>query len=189
MLKNKITGLYAITPNKKIDLKNINKAIKKYPIKILQYRHKTNNESLKLKEAQELKKLCSLNNILFIINDNINLCQQISADGVHLGKEDKKILQARSILGDKYIIGASCYNEINLAIEAQKNGADYVAFGAIFKSSTKKDAKHCPLSIIQEANKKLKIAIVGIGGVNFFNKKYVLDAGCDSVAMVSAIFK
>ena len=189
MLKNKITGLYAITANKKININNIENAIKEHPITILQYRHKTNDELLKLKEAQQLKQLCITHNILFIINDDVNLCKKISADGVHLGKKDQEISVARTFLGNKYIIGASCYNDINLAIKAKKNSADYVAFGAIFKSTSKKYSKKCPLSVIQEAKKKLKIAIVGIGGINFSNKKYAITAGCDAVAMISAIFK
>ena len=82
----------------------------------------------------------------------------------------------------------SCYNSPELAIEAENNGANYVALGAIFKSKTKPNAPHCPLSIIQNIKNKINIPIVGIGGITFENQKYAYDAGCDSVAMLDGLF-
>ena len=82
----------------------------------------------------------------------------------------------------------SCYNNLELAIEAENNGADYIALGAIFKSSTKPDAAYCSLSTIQNIKRNINIPIVGIGGVTFENQQSVLDAGCDSIAMIEGLF-
>jgi len=108
-LDQRIKGIYAITPNQPIDINQIEKIITRHKITILQYRHKTNDENTKLDEAQQLRQLCSVHNTLFIVNDDINLAQKINADGVHLGKEDSPTKQARKQLGNRAIIGVSCY--------------------------------------------------------------------------------
>lgn len=187
MLK-KITKIYAITANKTLDLELIEKVISKHKIKILQYRHKTINQNTRRNEAQKLRQFCLKRRILFIINDDITLAKKINADGVHLGKSDPNIKQARTLLGERAIIGVSCYDNIKLAIYAQKEGADYVAFGSLFASKTKRDAVKCSLSVIKKAKKILKIPIVCIGGIDFDNKQQAFAAGCDSVAMISALF-
>jgi thiamine-phosphate pyrophosphorylase len=185
----KISGIYAITPNKILDLNTIEQAIIAHKISVLQYRHKTTDVSIKLNEAKQLQQLCLRHNTLFIINDDINLAQKIKADGVHLGKDDTSIKVARAQLGSDAIIGTSCYNDIKLAKIAQDKGANYVAFGALFPSSTKPNAPHCPLDIIMQAKQALAIPIVGIGGVDFDNQQQALDAGCDAVAMINALFQ
>jgi len=185
----KISGIYAITPNKSLDLNTIEQAIVTHKINILQYRHKTTDVSIKLNEAKQLQQLCLRHNTLFIINDDINLAQKIKADGVHLGKDDTSIEVARAKLGSDAIIGVSCYNDIKLAKIAQDKGVNYVAFGALFPSNTKPNAPHCPLDIIMQAKQALAIPIVGIGGVDFDNQQQALDAGCDAVAMINALFQ
>ena len=187
-LDQRIKGIYAITPNQPIDINQIEKIITRHKITILQYRHKTNDENTKLDEAQQLRQLCSVHNTLFIVNDDINLAQKINADGVHLGKEDSPTKQARKQLGNRAIIGVSCYANINLAKQAQDQGASYVAFGALFPSNTKPKAPLCLLELITEAKQKLNVPIVGIGGVNFSNQQQAFDAGCDAVAMINALF-
>ena len=189
MSHKKISGIYAITPNKILDLNAIEQAIIAHKISVLQYRHKTTNASIKLNEAKQLQQLCLRHNTLFIINDDINLAQKIKADGVHLGKDDTSIEVARAQLGSNAIIGVSCYNDIKLAKIAQGKGANYVAFGALFPSNTKPNAPHCPLDIIMQAKQALAIPIVGIGGVDFDNQQQALDAGCDAVAMINALFQ
>ena len=189
MSHKKISGIYAITPNKSLDLNTIEQAIVTHKINILQYRHKTTDVSIKLNEAKQLQQLCLRHNTLFIINDDINLAQKIKADGVHLGKDDTSIEVARAQLGSDAIIGVSCYNDIKLAKIAQDKGANYVAFGALFPSNTKPNAPHCPLDIIMQAKQALAIPIVGIGGVDFDNQQQALDAGCDAVAMINALFQ
>lgn len=184
----KIRGIYAITPDVSLNLDQVEKVITQHRISILQYRRKTADDDLKLKEATKLRQLCLQHHTLFIINDDINLAQKVGADGVHLGKNDTSIEQARQLLKDDAIIGVSCYDDINLAINAQEKGAAYVAFGALFTSSTKPDAPHCSLDTITQAQQTLKVPIVGIGGVDFNNQEDALKAGCTAVAMVSALF-
>ncbi len=189
MHHKKISGIYAITPNKNLDLNIVEQAIITHKISLLQYRHKTTNASIKLNEAKQLQQLCLRHNTLFIINDDINLAQKISADGVHLGKNDASILTAREQLGDNAIIGVSCYNDIKLAKTAQNNGANSVAFGALFASLTKPNAPRCSLDIITQAKQILTIPVVGIGGINLDNQQQAFDAGCDAVAMINALFQ
>ncbi len=189
MYHKKISGIYAITPNKVLDLNIIEQTIITHKISILQYRHKTTDVSIKLNEAKQLQQLCLRHNTLFIINDDINLAQKIGADGVHLGKNDESILTAREQLGDKAIIGVSCYNDIKLAKIAQNNGANYVAFGALFASLTKPDTAQCSLDVVTQAKQILDIPIVGIGGINLDNQQQAFDAGCDAVAMINALFQ
>jgi len=188
MLDQRIQGLYAITPSKNLDIALIERVITKHQVKVLQYRHKADNEQLRLDEASQLRELCLTHNTLFIINDDINLCEKVGADGVHLGQNDASIQAARAQLGNNAIVGVSCYNQLELAIQAQSQGANYVAFGALFTSSTKPNAKHCPLSVVTQAKKRLHLPIVGIGGITFENQQHAFDAGCDAVAMIDTLF-
>ena len=188
MLNQRIKGLYGITPNKNLNISIIEKAFNEHRINILQYRHKTLDEKLKIKEAKKLLKLCKQYNTLFIINDDVNLCEKVGADGVHLGQNDIDINSARSRLGKKFIIGISCHNDLELALKAQKNGANYIALGAVFKSNTKPNAAYCSFSKIQNIKSNINIPIVGIGGITFENQQSVLDAGCNSIAMIEGLF-
>ena len=172
-----------------MDIGTVEKIIVQHNIKLLQYRHKTADVQTQLNESVQLQQLCLKHHTLFIINDDINLAKKISADGVHLGKNDGSIQQARKQLGVNAVIGVSCYNNIDLAQNAQNQGTNYVAFGALFPSNTKPDAPQCALDIITQAKQILNIPIVGIGGIDFDNQQQVFDAGYDSVAMISTLFK
>lgn len=183
-----ISGIYAITPNRALHFDAIEKVIIQHNIRILQYRHKTPNAKMQLNEATQLQQLCTKHHTLFIINDDINLAKKVAANGVHLGKNDASIQQARTQLGADAIIGISCYNDISLAHLAQQQGADYVAFGALFSSSTKPNAPKCDLDIVKQAKKILTIPIVGIGGIDFNNQQAAFNAGCNSVAMINALW-
>ncbi len=188
MLDQRIQGLYGITPNNNLNIALIERVITEHQVNILQYRHKTNDDQLKLNEAQQLLDLCLTHNTLFIVNDDINLCEKVGADGVHLGHNDTSINIAREQLGEKAIIGVSCYNQLQLACEAEAMGANYVAFGALFRSITKPTASHCPLAVIKSAKQKLNLPIVGIGGITFENKESAFEVGCDAVAMLKGLF-
>ena len=188
MLDQRIQGLYGITPNNNLNIALIERVITEYQVNILQYRHKTNDEQLKLNEAQQLLDICLTHNTLFIVNDDINLCEKVGADGVHLGQNDTSIKTAREQLGEKAIIGVSCYNKLQLAFEAEAMGADYVSFGTLFNSITKPTANHCPLSVIKSAKEKLNLPIVGIGGITFDNQRLAFESGCDAVAMLNGLF-
>ena len=132
--------------------------------------------------------MCIRDSTLFIINDDINLCQKVGADGIHIGQGDINARLAREILGKKHIIGVTCHDSNELAIDAENNSADYIALGAIFKSINKPKAVHCPLSKIKNIKKDINIPIVGIGGINFDNQDLAYDAGCDAVAMIDGLF-
>ncbi len=188
MLDQRIQGLYGITPNNNLNIALIERIFNEHKVNILQYRHKTNNDKLKLEEAKRLLELCLQHNTLFIVNDDVNLCKKIGADGVHLGQNDVDVSSARSLLGKKFIIGVSCHNDLELALEAEKNGANYIALGAVFKSKTKPNAAYCSHSTIQNIKSNINIPIVGIGGITFENQQSVLDAGCKSIAMIEDLF-
>ena len=188
ILNQRIQGLYGITPDKDLNIEFIENAIKKHNIKILQYRRKAVNIKNKAEEAKQLLNLCIEHNTLFIVNDDINLCQEVGADGIHIGQDDMNVKSVREKLGDEFIIGVSCHNSLDLALEAELNGADYIALGAIFKSKNKPQSVHCSLSKVKEIKKKISIPIVGIGGVNLKNQYSVYQAGCNSVAMISGLF-
>ena len=188
MLDQRIQGLYGITPNNKLNIALIERVIIKHQVNILQYRHKTNDDQLKLDEAQQLLDICLTHNTLFIVNDDINLCEKVGADGVHLGQNDTPINTAREQLGEKAIIGISCYNQLQLALDAEQMGANYVSFGTLFSSITKPTASHCSLSVIKSVKEKIKLPIVGIGGITFENKKLAFAAGCNAVAMLNGLF-
>ena len=188
MLNQRIQGLYGITPDKNLNIDIIENAIKKHHINILQYRRKAVNIKNKEEEAKKLLNLCLEHNTLFIVNDDVNLCENIGAHGIHLGQSDMDAKSARERLGNHFIIGVTCHNSLELAIKAEQNGADYVALGAIFKSSTKPNATHCPLTKVEEIKKFISIPIVGIGGINLTNQHVVYQSGCSSVAMIEGLF-
>ena len=131
----KLHGLYAITNEKLIPLDvflDTVEAALSSGVSILQYRDKSTDNKKRLHQARALKKLCSKYNALFIINDDIKLALTVKADGIHLGKQDAALKQARQQLGHEKIIGISCYNQISLAKQAIADGADYIAFGRFF---------------------------------------------------------
>ena len=189
--KNQLKGLYAITDETLIPEKHFNQAVEsalKGGAKIIQYRDKSDNQKKRFIQATVLCQLSKQYDSLCIINDDIELAKTVNADGVHLGKNDTSITEARQILGDDAIIGISCYNDLTLAIEAEKNTADYVAFGAIFSSSTKPDANIAGLDIISKAKSQLSIPICTIGGITENNIQKIVEHGADMTAVINGLF-
>lgn len=156
--------------------------------RLVQYRSKTMNEELRLEQARSLAHLCREYEVPLLINDHIDLALEVGADGVHLGREDAPISQARLKLGHEKIIGISCYNELESAIEAECSGADYVAFGAFFTSVTKLDTVPASVDLLQQGNLEISIPIVAIGGINSDNALELISAGANAVAVSSALF-
>lgn len=136
--------------------------------------------------VQALAALCKNNNVIFIVNDDLQLARY--ADGVHLGKEDGDILQARQQLGPDKIIGVSCYDSLERAVAAEQAGADYVAFGSMFESSTKPQARRASLGLLRKAQSALHIPIVAIGGITLQNAQAVVTAGADAIAVINSVF-
>lgn len=182
-------GLYAITqtdhktPEAVID--EVHAAILGGAV-VVQYRDKQPVDALYL--AQELVKLCHNHNVPLLVNDNVELALEARADGVHLGNEDGALLLARKRLGNSAIIGKSCYNSVELALQAQAQGATYVAFGRFFRSSSKPLASPADLSTLQQAKQVLTIPKVAIGGILPENGLQLLEAGADLLAVISGLF-
>lgn len=185
-----ITGLYAVTPgeqNTDVLVAKVEAALQG-GVKVLQYRNKFANYKLQTQQAHALLSLCRQYHVPLIINDSIELCLTLDADGVHLGADDGNLSEARARLGADKIMGASCYNRFELAVSAQQAGADYVAFGACFASSTKPNALVAGLELFTRAKVELTIPIVAIGGITLENAPLAIEAGADSIAVINAIF-
>jgi len=154
----------------------------------VQYRSKSDDMALKEWQAVDLLHLCRGLNVPLIINDDIELAAQISADGVHLGKDDMPVAEARQRLGGEAIIGASCYGSVALAEQAWKDGASYVAFGRFFPSSTKPFAVQTVPDILRAARQSMPLPICAIGGITTSNAAILVDAGADMLAVAQGLF-
>jgi len=182
-------GLYAITQTdgkpEQLIIQQVDSALKGGAC-VIQYRDKTPNKTDNL--AKELLKICQQHKAPLLINDDAELAQRIGAQGVHIGKDDGGIAKARQILGPKAIIGLSCYDNIETAIQAEANGADYVAFGRFFPSSSKPLALPAHIETLELAKQKIQIPIVAIGGILPENGQQLLAAGANMLAVIGGIF-
>lgn len=156
-------------------------------VKFVQYRSKSPLQDEKL--ISSLISLCEDFSANLIINDDANLAKKLGAHGVHIGKDDGEISQIRKFLGHDKIIGVTCYSDINLAINAQNNGATYVGFGAMRVSKTKPNAPLCSAEVILKAKEILQIPLCVIGGINASNLAEILELKPDFIALVEAIYK
>ncbi len=155
--------------------------------RVVQYRNKHASGPKRLEHAIGLSAVCAKFGALFIVNDDVELALEVEADGVHLGKSDGDIAKARKRLGPKRLLGASCYNDLALAQAAQAAGADHIAFGSMFASSTKPGAVRAPLALFAQAQ-SLKLPVVAIGGITTANAGDVIAAGASAVAVISDLF-
>ena len=156
-------------------------------VKFFQFRSKKAVKNEKL--ASEILNLCEKFGAKFIVNDDVKFAKKIGAKAVHLGKDDGDIKEAFEILGKDAYVGVSCYNDINLAINAAKNGASYAAFGSIFTSPTKPNAPKCELEVVKEAKQILNLPVCVIGGINETNIGSLSHVKPDLIAIISAIYK
>ena len=156
-------------------------------VKFFQFRSKKAVKNEKL--ASEILNLCEKFGAKFIVNDDVKFAKKIGAKAVHLGKDDEGIKEAFEILGKDAYVGVSCYNDINLAINAAKNGASYVAFGSIFTSPTKPNAPKCGFEVVKEAKQILNLPVCVIGGINETNIGSLPHVKPDIIAVISAIYK
>ncbi len=154
----------------------------------VQYRDKSGDVARRHEQASELVALCRRFGVPLIVNDDLRLADLADADGVHLGRDDGSLREARIILGKNKLIGASCYQSLELALAAQAAGANYVAFGSFFASPTKPAASRAPLELLREAGSVIQLPLVAIGGITLANAPQLLDAGADSLAVLSALF-
>nr|WP_174506235.1 thiamine phosphate synthase [Acinetobacter sp. Marseille-Q1620] len=181
-------GLYLITNDDPIYLllEKLEAALATKQIAILQYRRKKIALDEQAKEVQQIKNLCEKYSTPFVINDNLDLAQQFGL-GVHLGQSDGEISDAANRLPQGVNIGRTCLNSLELADKAIHDGATYIAFGAIYATSTKPEAGNIGLGVLQQASQKFDLPICAIGGLTVENSKAVLEAGADLCAVISDI--
>ena len=187
----KISGLYAITPSTRNTfrlLKRVEKLLIS-GVRFFQYRNKIDGFAEKILQARELSNLVRSYSGYLVINDHVELAVDVDAHGVHLGVNDWDIEVARAELPPEMVVGASCYNSLDLAIDAKAKGADYVAFGSFFSSKTKPTAKRARSSIIRECKRLVNLPVVAIGGIDERNAESVMSYGADALAVSSALFK
>ncbi len=182
-------GLYAITPDYEDTdglLARLGPVLAASPA-LLQYRNKLADDSLRREQAEAVLRLCRAAGVPLIINDDVELAMRIDADGVHIGGSDGETQSVRNKLGRSSLLGVSCYADIDRARAAREAGADYLAFGAVWPSSTKPDAVRAPLSLFAEAG-SLGLPLVAIGGITLDNTPALIAAGADMVAVISDVF-
>ncbi len=185
-----ITGLYAVTretDDTGLLLDQVEAALQGGATAV-QYRDKSGDIARQHEQASELLRLCRSHHVPLIINDSLRLADLAGADGVHLGREDGTVREARIVLGHDRIIGVSCYQSLALALAAQDAGADYVAFGRFFASATKPSALRAEIALLHQAAHVIHRPIVAIGGITPDNAGQLIDAGADAVAVVGALF-
>ena len=185
------SGIYVISDCKKNTVENLLKKTEKIletGISLFQFRDKYSDYDLKKMIALKLQALCKKYDTPFIVNDDVMLAETIQADGVHLGKNDMPIKMARKILGKK-IIGISCYNSLENAVNAELKGANYVALGSFFDSPTKPGAKKIPIELLSTIKSRVNIPIVAIGGITPENGKCLMENKVDFLAIISGIYE
>jgi thiamine-phosphate pyrophosphorylase len=185
----KLRGLYAITPefaDSGTLLQRVAQALEG-GIAMLQYRRKGRQN---IGEASTLARMCRDRAVPFVVNDDVTLALDCGADGVHLGRDDGEIAAARVKLDGGLagkLLGASCYDSLSAARSAVAAGADYIAFGSVFPSSTKPAAVRAPLTLLRDA-RSLGVPLVAIGGITLQNAPQLLAAGADCLAVISDLF-
>jgi thiamine-phosphate pyrophosphorylase len=183
-------GLYALTPDEPDTSRLVRqvRAALAGGAAAVQYRSKAAPGALRRAQAAAVLACCRAAGVPLIVNDDLALAEAVGADGVHLGRDDGDLGAARRRLGPGRLLGASCYNRLELAREACAAGADYVAFGAAFASPTKPAAVRAPLELYRDARRVLDVPIVAIGGITVENAPALVAAGVDALAVISALF-
>jgi thiamine-phosphate pyrophosphorylase len=189
--REKLIGLYAITDasvsNPKKTIVNVEQALRG-GARLIQFRDKSSNQNQRLETCLALRELTREFDAIFIVNDDTELALATKSDGIHLGQDDISLKEARKRLGENTIIGISCYNRFDLAEQATKEGANYIAFGRFFPSRTKPDATAAKITLIQQAKQELDIPVVAIGGITAENGGALIEAGADMLAVVDSLF-
>jgi thiamine-phosphate pyrophosphorylase len=179
-------GLYPITP----DMADTNALLLKVEealkagVAMLQYRNKAISKDKRLLQAKELAALARGYGVPLIVNDDVEIALAVGANGAHIGKDDGDLGAARARLAGK-ILGASCYDSLESARAAVRAGADYVAFGSVFPSPTKPDAKRAPLSVFRH---DLGVPLCAIGGITLENAPAVIAAGASLLGVITDVF-
>jgi len=183
-------GLYLVTPDwdDTQKLVEISEAGLRGGAAVLQYRHKTASAQLRREQAAQLQALCRKYGRPFIINDHVELCLELDADGIHVGGTDAKVAEVRAAVGPSKIVGSSCYGSMELARDSQRAGASYVAFGGFYPSRVKKYEVTTPPAIVAQAKAEIPVPNVVIGGMTPENAAPLVAQGTDMVAAISAVY-
>ncbi len=183
-------GLYLVTPNwdDTERLLAITEAALGAGVALLQYRHKDASPALRVEQATALLALCRKHGVPFIINDHVELCQQLDADGVHVGGTDAGVARVRALLGADKIIGASCYGDLALARAAQIDGASYVAFGGFYPSLVKQYSFRTEPALLDAAAFEITLPRVIIGGMTPANAASLVPRGVALVAAITSVY-
>ena len=155
---------------------------------MIQYRAKDRTDDERHTAATLLLDLCWARRVPLIVNDDPALAADVGADGVHVGRDDGDVRSARRIVGDRCIVGVSCYDRLDLALAAAGEGASYVAFGSFFASPTKPHAVPAPIRLLSDAQEKVDLPIAVIGGITERNGAALIDAGADFIAAIDGVF-
>ncbi|MDH1262476.1 thiamine phosphate synthase [Pseudomonas sp. GD03944] len=185
-----LRGLYAITDSQLLAggrLLPYVEAALKGGAKLLQYRDKSGDEARRLREAEALRELCGRYGASLIINDDAELAARLGV-GLHLGQGDGSLSAARALLGRRAVIGGTCHAQLELAENAVKEGASYVAFGRFFNSTTKPGAPAATLELLAQARERLDVPVVAIGGITLDNAGELIAQGASMVAVIHALF-
>ncbi len=186
-----LAGLYLVTPDTLDEPGRLADQVRQAlsgGARLVQYRHKGLDPWLRDAQARAVQQVCRAAGVPFIVNDDLALAVALNADGVHLGRDDGDPREARQRLGERAIIGISCYDDLELARQAERAGASYVAFGAFFPSSTKPDTVQAKPEILTAARRALRIPVVAIGGITPDNGGLLIAAGAQLLAVVSGVF-
>ncbi len=181
-------GLYLITPDESDTWRLLLRvdAVLEHAA-LLQYRNKSASDGLRGEQAEALLALCATRGVRLIVNDDLALAQAIGADGVHLGEDDGDAGAARAALGPDALIGVSCYDDLDRARAAATTGASYIAFGAMFTSSTKPKARRASFDLLRDSA-GFGVPRVAIGGITPDNARSVVAAGADLIGVISGVF-
>ncbi|KAF1043648.1 MAG: Thiamine-phosphate synthase [Herbaspirillum frisingense] len=187
---NHLRGLYIVTPDwdDTAQLLVATELALQNGTALVQYRHKTASPALRREQADALLALCRRHGVPLIINDHVDLCLEIDADGIHVGGTDASIAEVRKAVGPDRIVGASCYGTLELAHAAYRDGASYVAFGGFYPSRVKKyDFRTAP-EIIAQSRREIPLPVVVIGGITLENAPPLVAQGADMVAVISSVY-
>ena len=183
--------LYLVTDSKILENRDFYKCIEdaiKAGVTMVQLREKDTSGKEFLEKAMKLREITKRYNVLFIINDRIDIAMICNADGVHIGQSDVDAASARKLIGKDKILGVSA-RTLQEARCAKADGADYIGIGTIFSTSTKLDAKLVPFEVVRKIRKEVDIPNVLIGGINLDNINLAKDLDSDGYAVISAILK
>jgi len=182
-------GLYLITPDEADTARLLARVapLLGHGVTWLQYRNKTASASLRHEQATALQALCAPAGVPLLVNDDAALALAIGAAGAHLGEDDGDIAAARALLGPDAILGASCYDRLDLAQRAVAAGAGYVAFGAFFPTTSKATTRRAAPELLRQAA-VLGVPKVAIGGITPDNAPALVAAGADLVAVIGGVF-